>query len=330
MPSTDHASGGMRASVVIPTYNRWPFLMQTLASLDQQSIDFERFEVVVGVDGSTDDTVEALEALETKYSLRWIWQRNAGAAAATNTAAGQARNETLIFLDDDQIASPDLIKVHLEVQDRQGPVLVQGFYPLAPGYDRRGASLVYDRWLTRSVAPVDQQHPMDWGIWSANISLPRTVWQQVGGLDESFREYGGEDADFGYRVAASGVPVVFEPRALSYHLHRVGYGAARRQAFSSGKALVHLAGKHSLPLQTLSGGAMADGPNRALAVAWRAAPAATDLFGRGFVAGLWAADMVRIRRAQLAMARALHRYYKVGGIIQETRRMTAPEKNGAA
>ena len=330
MSATDRASGGLRASVVIPTYNRRSFLMQTLESLNHQSIDFERFEVVVGVDGSTDDTVDALTALKTRYSLRWVYRPNGGAAAATNTAARDARHEIIIFLDDDQVASPELVAVHLEVQQQQGPVLVQGFYPLAPGYDRRGASLVYDRWLTRSVAPIDHQHPMDWGIWSANISLPRAVWQRVGGFDESFREYGGEDADFGFRVAAIGVPVVFEPRARSYHLHQVGYRAARRQAFSSGKALVHLAGKHALPLDTMSGATIVGLPNRAVATAWRRAPRIMDILGRSLTLGLWAADVLRIRRVQLAMARVLNRFYRLGGIILESQRMGRKEGHGAA
>ena len=71
----------LRASVLIPTYNRRSFLMQTLASLDSQSIKHHHFEVVVAVDGSTDDTVEALERFKATYPLRWVYQRNAGSAA---------------------------------------------------------------------------------------------------------------------------------------------------------------------------------------------------------------------------------------------------------
>jgi glycosyltransferase involved in cell wall biosynthesis len=321
----------LRASVLIPTYNRCSFLVQTLTSLQSQSIDHERFEVIVAIDGSTDDTVQALERFKANYPLRWIYQPNQGSAAASNTAAREARHEVLIFLDDDQIASPDLVAVHLEVQQQQGPALVQGFYPLAAGYDRRGASLIYQHWLERSFAPLDRQHPITPEIWSANISLTRDLWAQVRGFDEGFRDYGNEDTDFGIRVAAIGVPVVFEPRALSYHLHRVSYGAARRQAFSGGKSIVHLARKHSLPIDGFIGGPIDHGATRRLASAWRTAPRAMDALGRTLIASLWAADLLRVRRLQLMMARVLHRYYKVGGLALETvAELQARVEHGAA
>ncbi|TMD12585.1 MAG: glycosyltransferase, partial [Chloroflexi bacterium] len=52
---------GLTASVLIGTYNRRAFLMRTLETLDRQSAQ-GRFEVIVAVDGSTDGTVEAMEA----------------------------------------------------------------------------------------------------------------------------------------------------------------------------------------------------------------------------------------------------------------------------
>jgi len=320
----------LRASVLIPTYNRKSFLLRTLDSLNHQSIAPDRFEVIVVSDGSSDGSDEAVRSLATRYLLRLVSQRNQGPAAASNTAARMARHEILIFLDDDQLASPDLVAVHLEVQQHQGPALVQGFYPLAPGYDRRGASLVYERWLMRSFEPVDRPHPISPEIWSANISLPLEVWQRVGGFDEGFREYGGEDTDFGIRVAALAVPVIFEPRALSYHLHEVSYRAARRQAFSGGKAIVHLARKHSLAIETMSGGSTRAGLNRQMAAAWRSAPRAMDALGHALTASLWAADQIRVRTFQVALARLVHRYYKVGGLVAESTRLGSGRENGAA
>ena len=262
--------------------------------------------MIVAVDGSTDDTVDVLNRMATSYPIRWVFQKNQGSAAASNAAARQARHEILIFLDDDQVASPDLVAAHLDVQERQGPALIQGFYPLAPGYDRRGASILYEHWLLRSMEPVGFQHPMSPEIWSANISVPKEVWRRVGGFDETFKGYGGEDTDFGIRVAALGIPVIFEPRALSYHLHQVGYAATRRQAFSGGKSLVHLARKHATPVESLSGGAIDRSVNRTIGKAWQRAPRTMDVLGRTLTAALWAADLVRVRRLQLGMARVLH------------------------
>jgi GT2 family glycosyltransferase len=275
--------------------------------------------VVVGIDGSTDGTIEALEQLRPPYGLRWVTQPNAGPAAASNHAARLARHDVLIFLDDDQLAAPDLLAAHLDAHQRLGDVLVQGFYPMAVGRNGRGASLMYERSLVRALAPVDREHLSTPHIWSANISLRRSTWAAVGGLDESFREYGGEDTDFGIRVAARGVPVVFEPRALSYHVHEITYPQVRTQAYSQGRSLVRLARKHHVPLgrYAVSGATLERPVDRAVAGAWRRMPRLMQALGRGLTLPLLAADLLRWRPAQLTTARLLHRYYKVGGIAAE-------------
>jgi GT2 family glycosyltransferase len=319
---TGAGPSALRASVIIPTYNRWAFLRQTLTSLNTQILSPEQFEVIVGIDGSSDGTEEALGALRPSFSLRWVSQPNRGIAAARNAAARQARHEVLIFLDDDQIASNGLVAAHLAAQSER-PVVVQGLYPLASGYDRRGASLMYERALFRALAPLDVAHPTTPYLWGAHISCRRETWARVGGFDESFREYGAEDTDFALRIAALNIPFLFEPRALSHHLHVVGYRSYRRQAVSEGRAMVRLAAKHALPLDALSGGSLRRPVDRAIAAVWRLGPWGAELCGWALLAGLRGADLVRVRAAQLAAARLAHRFYKVGGITLERHRSPA-------
>jgi GT2 family glycosyltransferase len=305
----------LRASIVIPTFNRCDVLLQTLTSLVDQSVPPDRYEVIVTVDGATDGTTQALQGLQFRHALRWTClETNQGIAAARNAAARLARHEVLIFLDDDQIASRDLVAVHLDLHQRNDAILVQGYYPLAPGYDRHGGSLIYQRSMLASLAHFPQLPPLSWHIWGGHISVRRETWQRVGGFDETFRVYGGEDTDFGMRVAALGIPFVFEPRALSHHLHRVSYAALRRQAFSQGRVLRRLAHKHGQPIEAFSGGAVRGPFDRAFRTAWRVNPQMTDLLGRALVPGLWFADQIRYRPAQIALARLMHRLYKVGGL----------------
>ena len=99
----------LRASICIPTRNRAELLRLTLESLDRQTISADRFEVIVGDDGSTDETVAMLGGLRPRYPLTWRRATGSGPGAARNAAAGAAENDVLIFLDDDQLASPDLV-----------------------------------------------------------------------------------------------------------------------------------------------------------------------------------------------------------------------------
>ena len=311
--------GSLKASICIPTYDRRDILLQTLASLEHQTVSPDRYEVIVTDDGSSDDTVAVVSAMQPPHVLRIIQQKNAGPAAASNTAARDARNEILIFLDDDQIVSPSLVEAHLAAQAKHSGALVQGLYPLADGCERRGSSLLYDHYMLAAVAPIDSPHPFSPHIWSANISVPRGAWKKVGGFDEAFRKYGSEDTDFGIRIAELGLPVIFDPAACSRHIHVVGYGSLRRQSFQGGTSLVRLAEKFGTSVEEVAGNRFDRRSDRAFAAIWAAGPMAARAAG-GMLTGLLVlADGVRARPAQLLMARVVQRFYKVGGIRSESR-----------
>lgn len=308
----------LKASICIPSYNRREMLLATLHSLDHQTADPDRYEVVVADDGSSDGSTDALAELRTRYRLRWLTQPNAGPAAASNAAARLAAHDVLIFLDADQICDPQMVAVHLEVHEREGDVFVQGLYPLADGSRGRGASLLYERSLFSALAPIDTPHPASPYMWSAQISVRRSAFEQVGGFDPSFREYGGEDTDLGLRVHALGVPFVFDPRALSYHLYEIGYRSFRRQAYDEGRSIIRLSQKHGIPVETLFGRPLDEQLiDKVLETGWSRSARAMDWLGHVLTLGLVMADTARIGPAQILAARFVHRYYKLGGLVAE-------------
>ena len=54
----------MEASIIIPTYNRSEKLHNCLIALSNQTQSTSDFEVIVVVDGSTDETLEMLANLK--------------------------------------------------------------------------------------------------------------------------------------------------------------------------------------------------------------------------------------------------------------------------
>lgn len=302
------------ASVLICTYDGRQSLLQTLDSLEQQSVP-GRFEIAVAVDGSLDGTIEALEARRSAIPIRWVWQPNAGAAAARNAAAKLSRHNVLIFLDDDQLADADLVAAHLAAHEHKPSALVQGVCPLAPASTGQGASLAYE--LTRVNGMTGGKGATTpWHLWGGNFSVNRATWEAVGEFDESFRVYGGEDEDFGLRVQALGVPVVLEPRALSHHLHRVSYRGFRQYAFNAGRSAVRVSRKHRIPVDALPGATMKP-IDRVIGNAWRLSPRGVALLGVVATGGLWLADQARVRPVQLTMARLVRRLHYVGGVTTE-------------
>src|SRR5262245_36251712 len=100
-------------AAILPTRDRGQLLPRVLAGLWRQSLAFERFEVIVVDDGSTDDTLAVLEALGRGLPLHVFRQKASGTAAARNLGVWAARAPILVFIDDDNAPDPWLLETHL-------------------------------------------------------------------------------------------------------------------------------------------------------------------------------------------------------------------------
>ena len=116
------SDSGLDVSVVVPTYNRSDRLRRVLVALDRQITTTPdgrtfTFEVVVVSDGSTDDTVEVAEKLETSYPLRVMEQENSGPAGARNRGVQATTGRIIVFIDDDVIPAPGCLRAHVSRHD---------------------------------------------------------------------------------------------------------------------------------------------------------------------------------------------------------------------
>lgn len=219
----------MKASIVVPTYNRAGLLQRTLASLTRQSGVDRQFEVVVADDGSSDDTISVAESFAHRLPLRYFRQEDEGyrVAAARNAGARLARNEVLLFLDSGVVAGPDLVRSHLACHrraERQGcPVAVigytYGYNPWEPHGDlpglidrvepdeivaRLGGDEAFRDMRDDDLRRLDYDTSsllVPWMLfWTLNCSVLAHEYWTAGGFDEDFRSWGCEDLELGYRL----------------------------------------------------------------------------------------------------------------------------------
>lgn len=144
-------------------------------------------------------------------------------AAARNRAAAQATGETLLFLDVDCVAHPDLVAAMDETVQETGAVVMGDVRYLPKGVDLScsfddvwGQSERHPARPDPATAEGLQQFRME-ELWSLCFALPRNTFERIPGFDERFEGYGGEDTDFATRLADAGVDLFFAPNARAVH-----------------------------------------------------------------------------------------------------------------
>ena len=238
----------MKLSVVIPTHNRPEVLLRTLRALAEQTLERERFEVVVVDDGSTEPNRETIRGFEAPYEYRLVEKPQGGLASARNVGADQARGEYLHFMDDDVLPHPDLLRQHLESHEAaQEETAVVGALPY-PLEVKMNTFLWY---LEQSGHYDLYKHPRKYPggkppmpPLNGNSSLPRELFFRIGKYDETFRRYGSEDLDLGYRLDQAGVRFLYNPQAIGYHDHIKKFDQFCIDMETAGESLIQLYHKH--------------------------------------------------------------------------------------
>ena len=223
-------------SVVIPYYNQQRQLNLVLEALTAQTHPKDRMEVVIADDGSAQPP--DLTEWTTRLSVTVISQEDKGfrAAAARNLGASTSNGSVLCFLDADTVPTPDYIRRAVRLPAAAPDTVVVGRRKHAD-FSRVDTGSVIS-WLTDNThAGQGHTHEPQWLVdayertrnllspgWdgykymlSAVMTCSRGLFDDVGGFDESFVQYGGEDWEFANRAFMMGAVFAHEPAALAWH-----------------------------------------------------------------------------------------------------------------
>jgi glycosyltransferase involved in cell wall biosynthesis len=133
-----------RISVIIPLFNKAPFVARALQSVAAQT--FTDFELIVVDDGSTDDGAKIVERFGDSR-IRLIRQENAGPGAARNRGLAEARGELIAFLDADDEWLPQFLAESAQSLDTEASAAaVSSGYLEFPAGDSR-AKMWHERGL---------------------------------------------------------------------------------------------------------------------------------------------------------------------------------------
>lgn len=199
-------------SVVVTVWNKRHTLRRTVQLALAQS--FDRFELIVVDDGSTDGSLASLAGIQDPR-LRFVSQANAGPGAARNRGIAEARHEWIAFLDGDDLWHPDHLAELDRIRRRHPDAVLIG--TAFVDSDRRG----------RFDWPEDEEGTIELicyfnrvgrgekTFFTSSAAARRAVLRDLGGFADFPR---GEDTDLWVRIALTH-PVVRSTRATVVYLH---------------------------------------------------------------------------------------------------------------
>jgi glycosyltransferase involved in cell wall biosynthesis len=202
--SLKNSSSRPLISVIVPTFNRSHVVGRAINSVLEQTYD--RIELIVVDDGSTDDTASLLSGYGN--AIKVLKQTNSGPTVARNRGVNLARGDLIAFLDSDDYWLPTKLAKQVALMDRVGETAICCLC---------NCTIVYPNGMRcSSFSAAGMQPTLSEGVWlnpdeilttrfvlfNQAVLVRRDVLERIGCFDEQLRF--AEDYDFPLRLALEG------------------------------------------------------------------------------------------------------------------------------
>ena len=214
-------SGPPQVSVVVVLYNQAGLSLLCLRSL-AASLDVE-FETLIVDNASTDRMPELLQRLDGATVLRQT--ENLGFLRAVNLAAGQARGEHLLLLNNDAMVFPDTLARAMarlgsapDIGAVGGPILLWDGRLQEAGsvFWRDGSCAGYGRGDRPERPEYRFVRDVDY-CSGAFLMVRRALFERLGRFDTAYAPAYYEESDFCARLWEAGHRVVYDPQVRIRH-----------------------------------------------------------------------------------------------------------------
>lgn len=210
-------------AIIIPSYNRLNVVKECIKHVLAQN--YKNLKIFV-----VDDCSENPYMLPKYPRIKLIRNKtNMGPAFSRNCAIKLSKEKIIFVLDDDIRVTKNYLSILVEdllkyKKENVGVVGGRLLYPNKPnlGIVKNKPLLEISRWTGDITlrASVDTKRPVFVETMHSCCVFWRDVFKKVGKFEE--RLYGGNytyiEPDFFYRMIKKGYKILFEPRAIAYHL----------------------------------------------------------------------------------------------------------------
>ena len=208
----------MKFSVIIPLYNKAPYVAKAIGSVLSQT--FTDFELIVVNDGSIDNSATIAEqAILGHTNCKLIQQENAGVSVARNNGVAASKGEYLCFLDADDWWETSFL-------EEMGKLAEE--FPEAGIYGSN-YTIVNERKHKTRIARIGVEDDFEKGyinycrvysktmnmpLCTGSVCIPRTVFEKMGGFPKGISL--GEDFLLWIKIALK-YNVVFLNKPLLFY-----------------------------------------------------------------------------------------------------------------
>ncbi len=184
-------------SVIVCTFNREKYIGDCLMHLANQTLDNDKYEVLVINNNSTDNTEPVVKELIAKYqatNFRYFNENNQGHTFARNRGIKESKGEIVSFIDDDAFVSDDFCHSILNFFEKRKDVSALGGR-IIPVYE-----VEEPKWMSRYLLPLvaaldkgDNEKAFKGSSFpiGANMAFQKKVFEKYGKFDVDLGRRGG-------------------------------------------------------------------------------------------------------------------------------------------
>lgn len=213
-------------SVIVAHFDQQPQLDRTLAALQRQSHPAGLLEIIVADDGSPEPPRAPAGVTIVRHE-----DRGFRLAAVRNLGARRATGDVLCFLDADTTPEPDFVARIARLPSLAPDVVAVGRrrhaaldgLPTDAPIELAGPehAIAEPAWLREAYRGSRDLRDGDARAYrfviGAVLACSRWLFDDVGGFDETFEAYGGEDWEWAHRAWQGGAALAHIPDAVAWH-----------------------------------------------------------------------------------------------------------------
>lgn len=228
----------LRATVVVPIYNRAAELQQVVAALETQTLPPSEWQLLICDDGSEEDLAASLG--QASINIKWLRQNRGGPAAARNMGLFAAATPIVAFTDSDCIPEPRWLESLIEPIETNRADVTGGLVGFDSAEQWVGRCLNFV--MTTGLGAAGARDPramlgMKFHPRTGNMAVKLDVARRVGGFPN---ERYGEDVEFGRRLMSQEARIEFVPSAVVVHNEKRTIRQVGIEAYRKGAARIRL------------------------------------------------------------------------------------------